>query len=412
MNLLPFLILILSMPFGIAFQCLALVVVSFWILIKKRHDLKTWRLQVGHQESRSIGLILMVAIFQMGATLLNPANPTRDIFSFLMGYLPLILLPCLFVLMPKLEANDLARLEKVWTGVMIFWSLLVISQALKGWHISGIAFELGDTYRRSQGFYSHPLTMAYVALMLWPFHLVLLCTDPRKINRCIMLTSNLLLLYFSASRTAQAVALLSTVGFMFYYFRGRHRWFVLVGLVLAIGGIFSTNNTVSRRFMSMTSHISEEKESSYPDDRIAFWVVHYIMVKERPFMGHGINLDKPYRVPYYEAIGLHNFKKAYEAHNQILQLAAEGGLGAALAFIFWLGSLHFNWLNGPQALKWIRDLTVSCLFFGGLTQNAYFDGEVRYALMTLMALAFAMGYGRTRAEDTAASETLIAAPLS
>ncbi|RZA13124.1 MAG: O-antigen ligase domain-containing protein, partial [Proteobacteria bacterium] len=239
-----------------------------------------------------------------------------------------------------------------------------------------------------------PLTLAYVGLMLWPFHLLLLCQDLRKKSRYLLVISNLALLYFSASRTAQAVALIVSVGYLFYTFRGRNRLIVAGSLALCLAGVFGTDNNVSRRFKSMGTQISEEKESPYRDDRIAFWIVHYIMVKERPMTGHGINLDKAYRVPYYDRIGLPNFKKAYEAHNQLLQLAAEGGLAAMFAFIAWMGTVHFNWKQAPRYVHDIRDLTIICLFLGGLTQNAYMDGEVRFALLTLMSLAFAAGFGQ------------------
>lgn len=382
----------ICLPFGTSVQSIATAIVAFYLLIAKRRQLKDLFTNFSKIERSSLLGLLLVILLPMAATLLNPKNPEKDVISYFFGYAPLLVVPSLFVLAKPIPKQGLAILEKIGSGIMLAWALLLLTQHIWGWRIQGIELVRGLSYMRSQGFYSHPLTLAYVALMIWPFHLVLLCAKPRNIYRLVSLLANLALLYFSASRTAQAVALLAAVGFTLSYFRGRNRLVLIGCMIAALLGIFSTENSISRRFRGMsTQMISEEKEGPYPDDRIAFWIVHWNMVKERPILGHGINLDRDYRAPYYDAIGLPGFKKAYEAHNQILQLAAEGGIGAALAFLLWLGSLHYNWQSAGPTLKRIRDLTLICLLLGGLTQNAYLDGEVRFALMTLLSLIHAMG---------------------
>lgn len=382
----------LCLPFGTSLQSLATTSVSFFLLITKRQRLKDIVASFSKVETFSLICLLLITLLPMAATLLNPKNPEGDVISYFLGFIPLLFVPCLFMATPSIAKEGLEKLEKIWTGIMLAWVVVLVTQSIWGWKIQGVEVVRGLSYTRSQGFYSHPLTLAYVALIIWPFHLILLCKDFKNLYRYLLVFANLGLLYFSASRTAQAVALLAAVGFIFVNFRGRNRLIIMAVMAAGLLGVFSSNNAISRRFLSMsTKMMSEEKESPYPDDRIAFWIVHWNMVKERPILGHGISLDRAYRIPYYEAIGLSGFKKAYEAHNQVLQLAAEGGLGAALAFLLWLGSLAFNWKHAPRTLKQIRNLTILCLLLGGLTQNAYLDGEVRFALMTLMSLVYAMG---------------------
>ncbi|RZA17697.1 MAG: O-antigen ligase domain-containing protein [Proteobacteria bacterium] len=344
-----------------------------------------------------MSLLTAVISLQMIATLLNPKNPETDIVSFAIGFIPLVLIPSLFILLKPLDKNQIKKIELTAATIMGLWSLVVISQSLIGWKISGVSIVTGQSFTRAQGFYSHPLTLAYVGLMLWPLNFVRLTQNYRDIGRIICLISNMLLLYFSASRTAQAVALLLLVGYVLWSFRGRVRLLIFGLIAASVVGILITPNAISRRFMKLgTAQISEEKESGFVDDRVAFWIVHSNMVKERPILGHGINLNRAYRVPYYDAIGLHDFKKAYEAHNQLLQLAAEGGLVCALAFLAWMISLHWNWSDFEAPWRRARDLTIVGLFLGGLTQNAYFDGEVRFALILVMSLAFAYQMNRFR----------------
>ncbi len=386
----PYILLLVGLPFGIGLQSALLFACFLIILTKHRQQLRELPSRVGRSSLISMGILLVVIAMQMLATLLNPKNPETDIVSFAIGFIPLVIIPGLFSLLKPLDNNQLKKIELIASIMMGLWALVVISQSIIGWKISGVSIVTGQPFTRSQGFYSHPLTLAYVGLMLWPLNFVRFTQNYRDIGRAVCLISNMLLLYFSASRTAQAVALLVLVGYVIWNFRGRVR-LIIFGLIAAlVVGVLVTPNAISRRFMKLgTEQISEEKESGFVDDRVAFWIVHSNMVKERPILGHGINLNRAYRVPYYDAIGLHDFKKAYEAHNQLLQLAAEGGLLCALAFLAWMISLHWNWTEIELPWRRTRDLTITALFLGGLTQIAYFDGEVRFALILITSLAFA-----------------------
>ena len=76
-----------------------------------------------------------------------------------------------------------------------------------------------------------------------------------------------------------------------------------------IVGISFTKNPISDRFKSTVTQKSALECQGYPDDRVAFWHVFVNMIKERPVLGHGIDLNTKYRTPLLQAIGLGEFKK-------------------------------------------------------------------------------------------------------
>ena len=53
------------------------------------------------------------------------------------------------------------------------------------------------------------------------------------------------------------------------------------------------------------------------------------MIKDRPIL-HGMHLNKEYREPYYIKLGLKDFIRKYEAHNQYIQTAANSGIPGLL----------------------------------------------------------------------------------
>ena len=131
----------------------------------------------------------------------------------------------------------------------------------------------------------------------------------------------------------------------------------------------------------------------YIDDRFAFWDVHWLMIKERPLLGHGAKLDKPYRLPYYEKMDLTAFPKKYEAHNLWIQITSNGGLiGLFLFGSWWLWYLvQVVRINGSQH-RFAKGLMLStwmAFAMGGILQNSFQDSEVRMTL-TLVCAAMMM----------------------
>ncbi len=383
-------VLWVGLPFGVAVQTGVTGVACVFALLAWRGQLRQLRQVLSASERRSWTFMALTLCLCAFATLLNPRNPERDVVSFLIGFAPFFCLPLFFARDSLDSPTRIRRLEFYLALGSLIWALAAFTQLRLGWKLSGSLVEWGEHFRRAQGFYSHPLTLAYVALLLWVPSLgySLQC---RNNPRAWTITGSLgFLLYASASRTAQALALALGVLLMLLSLRGRTRFAILALLGACLVLVLNTQNMVSERFIAARSQAPVDRESPYADDRIAFWLAHLKAVEERPLLGHGVHLGRDYRKDYYAKIGLPDMKKTYEAHNQILQLAFEGGLLAALSFLIWLWYVHRSWENLSPWYQRLRDLTILGFLLGGLTQNAFFDSEVRYTLGLIMTLAFAV----------------------
>jgi len=174
---------------------------------------------------------------------------------------------------------------------------------------------------------------------------------------------------------------------------GRIRLLLLFGTLASGTLMMATDNPMSHRFSVLFSEQNPDQFSSYPDDRLAFWHAHAEMIKDRPILGHGVHLNHEYRKPYYERIGLADFPKKYEAHNQFIQAWTEGGLLALFCFIGWLLSLAL-WIKRDMSAPLFKRMALQTLLvfvIGGLTQNAFFDSEVRTVLMVGILLLLIKG---------------------
>jgi O-antigen ligase len=326
--------------------------------------------------------ILGMLVLNVISTLINPDNHDQESLHYFLGYLPIVVLPWLAGSLPTLETAQRQKIENIFAIVVLVWGVLSLTQVYWPWRWIGSMPVLGGT-PRAQGFYSHPLTLAYAALLLWPYAILRLFHSPRAWQGWLLTVGTLLMLIYSMSRTAQALAALLVLGNIFWLFSGRRRWQALA-VCLALGlGLALTKNPVSIRFTQLIQGESNDHFSDYPDDRLAFWHAHLLMIQERPLIGHGVHLDLDYRHPFYAKLGMADFKKQYPAHNQFLQIATEGGLIALGLFVAWLG-FSFQALREqalPPLLRSVLKQLLWVFILGGLTQNAFFDSDIRTGLV-------------------------------
>lgn len=390
-------ILLFGVPFGVALQTLCSTLAMILVILAWRKHWREFPHSLEAAERWSWVTVLAIVLLCMGATLGNAKNPEHEVWSYLIGFFPFFTLPLAFSQGHLGTVSTWRRLEAVLAIGVVVWGLVAWSQLHWGWKLEGSELIWGDRFRRSQAFYSHPLTLAYAALLLWPLSFAYALREPRNLRALAIAAGIGFLLYGSGSRTAQGVSAFIAGVLVLQQLRGRARWGMIgLGCVLVLG-LLSTKNMVSDRFLHAQDPGVQDKETPYADDRIAFWLAHIEAIKERPLAGHGVHLGREYRLPYYAAIGLPEIKKAYEAHNQLLQLAFEGGVLAAGLFLVWLWLLHRSWSGLDLWGRRVRDAVLWAFLLGGLTQNAYFDSEVRYTFGVLMALAFVA----SRAKSTA-----------
>jgi O-antigen ligase len=186
------------------------------------------------------------------------------------------------------------------------------------------------------------------------------------------------------SRIVQGVLGLYTLWVLVRTFRGQYKHF-LVFFFFALGLWFVPNPFVER-FLSTFSNQNQERIDTYYFDRIAFWHAHWEMIKEKPLLGHGIDLNPEYRIPYYDKIGLHDLERKYEAHNMFIQILANGGIVGLLFFLLWLCSI-FKKITSLQSFDpWasrVATQTLCVWLLASLTQNSFQDSVVRYCLTIL-----------------------------
>lgn len=274
------------------------------------------------------------------------------------------------------------------TTIVMIWGTVALSQYLFDWRLSGSTLISGG--RRAQGFYSHPLTLAYASLVTVPWALHQIFSRPRRWRSWGFLAGSTALVMLSQSRTVQAVYLILFLFFCLASLHGRRRWLTLAACCVLGASAMIIPNPFTWKFRQTFTEQGVDRHSPYRDDRLAFWKIHGDMVRERPLLGHGADLDTAYRAPYYTANGLENFTKKYEAHNMYLQVAANGGLVALGIWILWMwGEISIILRSLSQiALQRVLLATWAAYLVAGLTQNAFQDGEVRFAMTLLVGVAW------------------------
>lgn len=389
-------LLILGVPFGVAFQNFVMVILGGLFLWWYGPGLFNVAGRLSDYEKRSMIWASFFVAMTALATSLNLKVPNQSVISYIVSHGVCFGFPVLFMAVKPqgTEQKEVLkdRLSKGAAFLGVLMLLCFISQGMIGWRLEGIHIQFDHAYTRARGFFSHPLTLAYVALALLPLSLILTKYHWRKPYPWLILMAVLGAIYFSMSRTVQALTMVIFVWNILTLKERKVRYAALGVMLLSILAILGTDNLVSHRLKNMIrgggTQWSEDTYSHYPDDRLAFWDIHLQMIKERPLRGHGVAMNQEYRRPYYEAMGLKDFKKPYEAHNQLIQIVAEGGLAALVFFCLWIYYLFRSFADQGPIVAEVRNQTLVLFILGGMTQNAYHDSEVRYALMVILALGF------------------------
>ena len=374
-------LIVASLPFGPSVANIVSVLSVLYIFVKiYRHKLPFPTL------SRSFWVASTAAlayVLWMGLVTVLNAKPIFTAVSSVIGYLPWAIFPWLFKwAFPNPSALPWNSLKYCLLTVTGLWALLLLSQYFFEWRFDGLAIVPNEA--RPRGFYSHPLSLAYGLLLFWPLALEWLQHERRKPGASLFVVSIAIGLVLTQSRTVQAVAALVLMVNLLRIPGGRKRWLSLGCLLLAGTLVFSTQNIVRDKFVGTFSAKGMDRFSTYPDDRLAFWHVHALMVWERPMLGHGWGMDDAYRLPYYAQIGLPNFKKPYGAHNVFLQILAEGGIIGLSFFLIWLAAfLAFSARGLNPFARSLAGQSLMAFFLASLTQNTMQDFSVRLLLTWL-----------------------------
>jgi O-antigen ligase len=323
----------------------------------------------------------------------------KEASRFFWGYL----LSC-FMVVASLTLRSYPLNRRFLAGVcqvlVCILGLVALSQFVIGWKLEHGEFT--SQIKRAQGFYSHPLTLAYAALPTMPWITARFMHKPFEWKNAA--TWLALMVIILASQSVTGIVLTGfVVAFLAVKIMTRKAIIsTFIAALLASAALVTIPNPIQAKFKAVLSGQRGDHETSYPDDRMAFWHANWEMFLDAPLTGHGTGLEQDDRRPFYEKIGLGHIKRMYESHNMYLQYAVEGGVIASLAllgfFIWWTLILA----GGLTTDRWHRlamVITPGIFALGGLTQNAIQDSEVRY----LMLLVCSASLWFTRQQDQAIS---------
>ncbi len=133
---------------------------------------------------------------------------------------------------------------------------------------------------------------------------------------------------------------------------------------------------------------------SQNDERVAFWNSGRDMVFERPLAGWGVCGYRMYGAPFRERHALKPLSNFTHVHSSYLQVAVEGGLLLAAAFLALLGALLWRlWrvANGalPEAAALARGAlaALGCFMVAALFEYNFGDKEPSMTLLFLLGAA-------------------------
>jgi hypothetical protein len=309
----------------------------------------------------------------------------KEASRFFWGYLFVCSIPVFARTLITYKPN-ITLLAKLINGLLLVTGLVCLSQFIWAWKIEN--HQIVSTIRRAQGFYSHPLTLAYAVLPLIPWLTARFFANFRSLSFFVSWTSALVIVATSQSVTVIAVTIAIIVTLAMRILSSRQRAIAALTGVLTCGAIMITPNPISEKVTMVLSGTRSDHETGYPDDRMAFWHANFEMFMDAPFLGHGTGLGRDDRKPYFEKIGLGHLKRMYESHNMYLQYAVEGGIVAALAlagFLAWWYLSARQWSHGDPMRIFVLRVTAVAFALAGLTQNSIQDSEVRYLLVLTFA---------------------------
>src|SRR5690606_32579413 len=153
------------------------------------------------------------------------SNPISHLPAYVFGYLPLVLTPILVSMAPRPSPVACQRFEKCLIIVIGFMALAALTQGIFGWERVGLHFQAGDT--RARAFYSHPLTLAYVGLLVFPFALAQVARQWRNPWFLTLMASEIIIIWTSRSRVVQLVVVMMCAFHFLYSLSGRRRVFAI-----------------------------------------------------------------------------------------------------------------------------------------------------------------------------------------
>lgn len=389
-NLWPLYVFIFSLPMGTAAQgfALGICILTLLYLIIKNDYKKNIKEFIYYLTHTPYIMVMLFWLWMIITTLINNDYPrtSSQIIEFSCGYLPFVILPPIFlVYYQTLNINQINKIFKFFAISIIILALICLSQYFIGWHREGLW--IAKFQKRATGMFSHPLTLAYVACIIWPFAIYIFFINPKKILNFAFFISLIIIIATSMSRIVQPLALLFLILNIILFIKHKLKWLYLGIIILTLILLAIIPNQIYMRFKKTITNNPQRTTEKYYDDRLAFWDAHWQLIKQKPIIGHGFFIPSSLLNKAYAKIGLDNFVKKYAAHNIYIQITTEGGLIGLLFFLSWyIWFIFIPYLKFKSQNKFFASITMqSWIIFAlaSISQNSFQDYEVRYSLIGL-----------------------------
>ncbi len=269
-----------------------------------------------------------------------------------------------------------------------------------------------DQVVRIRGNFSHPLTFGNYAgtAALFMFGYALMAHKRLAVwMRRLILSGGVAAMLCTLISNSRGPIISVLIGLIIMLFFLRRRKLV-VGIVLLLGlGVASLlTETVRARFVTGDRTGIERHAGMYwQGSRRFIWTNALKVVQENPVIGVG---PGNFQEAYHQAVEgeLHPMHRYGHAHNDILNVSAQGGITGGVIFaLMWLSVLLYFWIGyrraGPETEQRCRSVAAllgSILFLGtSMTEATFVDEEVRALLMFVWAIGLSVWYNQGEKES-------------
>jgi len=362
-----------------------IIIVSFiiwWYLeqiSKRRYVLKT-PLDI------PIMLFLIFCIFSF----VNSKDIERSLFMFkviLTGVIIYYLLMDIFI-----KDNEIIqKFIYFFLASATIVSLIGILQYFTGWPkyfigVSGLHYIIvkGISNCRVSSTMQHPNLLGQMLILSFFTNLGILFDKRRwflnKILNFISLGFIGLCIIFTYSRSTWLACFLGLVGFFIIKFKEyRSKIIFMIVIFLIIGSLF---------FQPVIQRIKNTVEDDLSTiSRLEAWKSSWVMFKEHPLMGNGLN-------NFYVIFPRYKTKDApflmEDAHNTFINLIVETGIFGLISFI-WLIFLFLKNSIFKNDFSLVLSIAVLSLLAAGFFENIWFDLRITALFWTFISLGLAYG---------------------
>jgi O-antigen ligase len=356
---------------------------------------------IDRTEKKLVFLFILFFLLQVSGLLYS--ENIKNGLDIVLSRLSLLIFPILFILPGKYIDKNRKRLLRLFAGattiyiVFCFVYALVRSVSLNNGQITinthppqgyWLSYFFGSFFSANQ----HPSYVAiFVILSIVIIFESVLNKAAKWKEQVLWIVSILILftsLYFLSSRMALIIILIIIPIFLYQKLKVNGR-ILIVGIstviLLLLGfSIIRTNDRINYYINQMTEGSIKEKLEK--DSRIMIWKSSLEIIKENPLLGVGIGDVRDELMKKYDLLGDKDLiTSRYNAHNQFLEIAIEGGVISLLLFIMIIGFMFLTAIKTNNNLL-ISFLIIMIIFFLVETVIYRLAGVVFFSLFSFLLI--------------------------